>query len=396
MAGPGKRNFPAIDVPHDAGRATQETIRRIRERIEAIEGALITATAQAQASIAALKTTVTTTTTPSTGTTPYIAGAALTLPCAVIFQSSTTVIPADPTIPAQSFGCFGVAVSAAAGVGTVAPGQAAQVAAAGQVISLATSFTPFQPVFCAPNGQLTQTPPIGPAVIQVGVALPGAAMLVAPGPTIISGLAIDGAAVDNFLATTDTIWEFNDVPVAARRIVDFVAAAGFTMAMQDDPGNNRVVITFGATVAPTAGQLVEDAWDWMADDQLEDAWETWGDDSQANSSTVTPSAVLSLEDGWLDPDDVADDWEWWALATNEAGLRNLPSLLLNVEDGWDWSFDELAEEWESWQFDSFANSSTVVGSAFLSVEDGWFDQDDTEDDLWIRIVATTTGWNQNG
>jgi len=168
--------------------------------------------------------------------------------------------------------------------------------------------------------------------------------------------------------------------------------------MQDDPGNNRVIITFGSAVATIAAQLVEDGWPWGNPDGMnDDEWESWADDSQANSSTVTPSVLLSLEDGWLDPDETVDEIELLEQSSSELPrIRSLPSPVLGLEDGWNLAFDDTAEDWESWQYDSFANASTVVGSALLSLEDGWLDPDDAHDDTMELVLSSTTGWNQNG
>jgi hypothetical protein len=392
----GRERFPAIVTPRTLPRDAQTAVQNIKERLEALEAAHDQLKSTTNQSLFVLQSTTSTSTSTSSGATSYIAGASLILPTAVIFQNSTNVIPADPTIPAQTFGCFGVAISSAPGVGTVAPGQSVQVATAGQVISLTQTLVAFQPVFCAANGQLTQTPIPGvAAIIQVGVMIAPQLMLVAPAPVIISGTAILGQAVDNFLATTDVIWQFNNVTVAARRIVDFVAAAGFTMTVNDDPGNNRVVITFGATSNPGSAQLVEDGWPWGNPDGLvDDEWDLWQYDSLANSSTVTPSILLSVEDGWLDPDDIWDDWE--ILASIEIQIPGLRSLFLNLEDAWQVVFDDTQDEWDTWQFDSIANPSTVTPSLLLSREDGWYDQDDTLDEVALIVATCTTGWNQNG
>jgi hypothetical protein len=389
-----KLRFPAIVTPAQAGRDVKDTVSQIRQRITALEDALLSLTATSQAGIQSLKvaaaTTTTTTTTTSTiqtfGTVGAIAGNT-----AVYLVSSGVVGVSDPTVLAQSFGCIGVTQ------GIAAAGQT-KVAVAGAVITVPVgTFVSYMPVFAGAGGQLTQSPPSAPAVIQVGVALGPGSVLVAPAPTLLASTALTNV-VDDLLPITrnpGVIWQFNGVQVAARRIADFVAGAGFTMAMQDDPGNNRVIITFGAAVAPSAAQVVEDGWPWGNPDGLvDDEWESWQDDSQANSSTVTPSAVLAVEDN-VDPEhETADEWDLWG--TIETLGASLPAVVLSVEDAWSWDFDLVADDWESWQDDSFANASTVVGSAVLSVEDAWLDPDDIEEDLWIRVAQTTTGWNQNG
>jgi hypothetical protein len=387
-----KLRFPAIVTPAKAERDVKDTVSQIRQRIVALEDALLSLTATSQAGIQSLKVSATTTTTTTTSSTIQTFGTvgAIAGNTAVYVVSSGVVGVSDPTVLQQSFGCIGVTQ------GIAAAGQT-KVAVAGAVITVPLgTFVSYMPVFAGAGGQLTQSPPPAPAVIQVGIALGSGSMLVAPAPTLLASTALTNV-VDDLLPITrnpGVIWQFNGVQVAARRIADFVAGAGFTMAMQDDPGGNRVIITFGAAVAPSATQLVEDGWPWGNPDGLvDDEWESWQDDSQANTSTVVGSALVSVEDGWVDPSDVADEWE---LYLHETLGRSAPSLVLSVEDAWSFEYDQAADDWESWQDDSFANASTVVGSAVLSVEDGWLDPDDTEEDLWIRIAQSTTGWNQNG
>ena len=106
----------------------------------------------------------------------YIAGAVISGDKALMFSAPGTVVPADPT--ADGYVYAGLALNAAQ------PGGSVTVVTAGDVVASFWSWVPLLPVFVAPGGNLTQSPPISGRSHLIGWALDAQTIHLASDPII--------------------------------------------------------------------------------------------------------------------------------------------------------------------------------------------------------------------
>lgn len=186
--------FPAITEPRGADSDIRRAVSNIRQRIEALESELTTASSTAQASsftsgqtIAGLQARIKAledaiagivnggSTDPTTIT--LVAGETIAAGAAVSVAGSlaVTTIPSDAS---RAYSCIGVAVAAASSGGSVT------VKVFGDLNLGAGSLTAGSPVYVASNGALTHTPTT-PVVIDIATATASAGIFVDPrGPAI--------------------------------------------------------------------------------------------------------------------------------------------------------------------------------------------------------------------
>jgi hypothetical protein len=381
---PGKLGHPAVDTPRSVPVDAQNTISQIRQRLEALEAAFELAATTSATSIAALKSALTIITQPATGGTTsqkFSASVPVTGFMALQVTGSNLVGPADPTVLGQSFDCIGVALGSAPAGGVV------QVATAGSVVTLQnTTFTPFLPVFSGPAGALTQTPPIAPAVIQVGVALTATVILVAPGMTLLNAGTLT-STMDDFLPVTrqgaSTVWQVNGLLIGVRRTVDFVNGGGITFSGTDDPANNRVIITIGITniggVDVAADQLCR-----FPDQSEEPEDEDFSFADWQFDVVIDTNLVVNI---WPDEVEEPEQEDFGFIFVPPATAPNIPDFIL-------YYFPDEAEEPEPEDFGTGGNFS-VAGLEIDLIVCVFPDQPEEPDDEQFGFVQTTVGNEQD-
>jgi hypothetical protein len=370
----------------------QDAIVNITERLRNLEAATVASAATLTASVAALQSSGGgSSSTPTTSATTYLANNPIIAYQALYLISTGTVAVCDPTIPAQAFGCIGVAT------GGASPGSAVPVATTGVITINNAKFIAQRPVFVGPAGALTQTPPTGAVIIPVGVALTATSIFVIPGQPILNAAQYVGA-FDDFLPVTrepGTVWQLNGIQIAVRRKVEFISGSGLTITMTDDPSNDRVVINIGQNiiVIPST-QNIEDSWDWSIEELEDFDWFTGYDDATIGNNSVV-LAMLQDQDAW--------DWSYeepeedtWVFDSSNAIVLNIASVV--SEDPWDWGYDEPEEDLSWIQNDDLYlvnnNASPPVHLqdeywdwGYEELDDDWVWAIDDYAQQWVRSVA---------
>lgn len=252
--------YPAVVTPKAPTRdftGFATAISNARQRLEAIEAAVITLQATATGStstvtqqIAAIVKAVSKLQIQVTAlnnaaaidTTDFIAGEVLATFTAVVPSSTGRVVAADPSDPLRMFGLIGVTKSNAALGGLITVQRRGPITIAG------ANFDDQRAVYSASDGSLTQTPDYEATALPVGVAIDASTLFIAPEWPALIDLPVRSGVDDAFLKF---------LPVTYRMISDLRALIDHLATQNPGPaiwdGIELTTDPFALPVLPSGG-----------------------------------------------------------------------------------------------------------------------------------------------